>query len=138
MANYQTKKELVALVKRFRKRIGIDPVWTISIKIIRDEHSTGRIPSDSQASIHIDDTHPQAEIRVRRSYLQQCKKYPRFIQRIIMHELLHIPIGEAMEKFKPGYGRDPSDKDSKVEEILVIRMARALVPLSNEDAFNEI
>lgn len=133
MANLQTQPELEKLVKRYRKRLGVDPVWVIYVRVI-PESQIKKADKDCDAWIEDESTHPVAHMNITQSALTRLKGHPRLITRLIVHELLHVVIGDAFKELKKNYNYD---KDGMIEESLVMRLARAIVPASNEEKYDK-
>lgn len=134
MANLQTQAELEKLVKRYRKRLGVDPVWVIHVKVVQDD-KVKKTDKNCDAWIEDEESHPIAKMSIRQAALFRLKNYPRLITRLIVHELLHLVIGDAFKDLKKNYDYD---KDGMIEEALVMRLAKAVVPATNNEKYDSI
>lgn len=119
---------LQSVMKRYRNRLGINPSYEIHLEIV-PEHKWPKKLDDAGAWVKESDTHPWFEIKLRKSYLQEKENNPRQITQLIVHELLHIVLGEILKDLKRNYNYD---QDGKIEEKLVMQMARAIVPAKED------
>ena len=141
IAKLQTEAELEKIIHRYRKRIGIDTVCSINLRIepiptkkSRLSNPTHKILTD--AWIKRESSHPIYTLCISRRYLVDNKNYPKHIIRTIVHELFHILIEDTFKRLKPSYTYN-NTKDALVEETLVIRLARALIPVASEELYEQ-
>jgi len=119
---------LSTIINRYRNRIGINPSYDINLNILSEEEWPKKMDTTT-AWIEESETHPVFELNLRKSYLQSLQLNSRQITQIIVHELLHIVFGETLKDLKKNYNYD---QDGKIEEKLVMQMARAIVPAREE------
>jgi hypothetical protein len=127
-ASYQERVERI--VKKYRPRLGINPSYQVNVEIITESRWPKNM-SDAAAWIKEGNTHPVYTMNVRKSILVQydTENNPRQITQLVVHELLHIVFGEVLKDIKRNYNYD---QDGKIEEKLVMQMARAIVPAREE------
>jgi hypothetical protein len=128
MGKLQTQKELEDIVKKYRRRLGIDPTYSIQV-IVPTKSQIPKRCRINDAWIQQSSTHPYYYLFIPRASLVKWKDHPGCITRLIVHELLHIVIGESFLKVNKRYDYR---KDGLVEETLVARMAKAIVRLPDE------
>ena len=135
MAKLQTQKELEALVRKFRKRLSIDLVDAIHIRIVEDKKMTkSERSSGIDAWIESDDTHPIHFISIRHGFLKENRKHPKHIVRTVVHELLHIVVKDVFIRLKPSYSY-ANPKHGILEELLVTKIAKAIIPVKSEELY---
>jgi hypothetical protein len=133
MAGLQTQPELESVIKKYKKRLGIDVTTTIVVRIVNDSKKNAKRRT-ADAWIEQSPTHPAHYISVSKQYLRENRKFPRHITRTIVHELLHIVVADYFARLKPSYSYS-KDRDALVEESMVIRLARAIVPLASDELY---
>lgn len=136
MAKLQTQKELEALVRKYRKRLSIDPIDAIHIRIVDDKKMTkAERRAGIDAWIESDDTHPIHFISVRRGFLKENRNRPKHIVRTLVHELLHIVVKDVFIRLKPSYSYS-NPKQGILEELLVTKIAKAIIPVRSEELYD--
>lgn len=111
------------IIRRYRERLGINPSYLIHVNIVPESQWPKKYKvSGAGAWIQESATHPEYYINIRKDVLSGDV---REVTQLIVHELLHIVFGELLKSIKKNYDYD---QDGKLEEKLVMQMARAIVP----------
>ena len=129
----QTQADLERIIKRYRKRLSVDQTYLVTVEIV-PEKKVSKHFQDADAWVEESTSHPIYSIKVRKSIVDRYADQPRCMIRLLVHELLHIVVGDSFKDLKKNYDYD---KDGTIEETLVMRLAKAIVPLGNEDLYNE-
>lgn len=117
---------LEKMLVTYRKQLGIDPVFTIELSISDPNKEPGLYGVDAYCARM--PTHPMATIVVSTAAIDRMDGKGRCLDRLLVHELLHITIGDAFTAIRKKY---KYEEEPMTEETLVTRLAAAIVPLTD-------
>lgn len=121
LIDYSVPKNIEKLIQKWRKTVGIDPVYVI--QFIESPEDTG-YPAWVDG-LNSDNPHPTANIFINSNWLQKYKYDEKRIVGIIVHELIHIVVTDAFMIIDPQYKY--KGVKARANEVLTMKLTNAIM-----------